>query len=229
MKTIPAIVVLLSTVAVAQSQPDLASTVDFMDKMVQSDERRVLPVPDSKCELMLLSWHRVESFVLFISSKKWMISNDSDVPESEGAAIEFPRYVKFNLADVDPSTVLSSPGFFSSKYVKRFWDEHASVCKVVGYECERQQMLAFDQNRTDLTSVSFKTVDLKPVIERGGLSKATTPAGTTYTYVPNVSVDKMLLSFTDQDKAQRFVTALVHAAHLCGGNGGTFAPTPEAK
>ena len=50
---------------------------------------------------------------------------------------------------VDPSTVLSSPGFFSSKYVKRFWDEHASVCKVVGYECERQQMLAFDQNQSE--------------------------------------------------------------------------------
>ena len=219
---------LLSVVAVAQSQPNLQTTIDFMNQMSEPDGRQLRLMPDSKCEVVIVSWHRVEQWLLLSSENRFMVGNDSDVDADHGE-ITFPRYTKFNLADVDPATIQSKTGGFSSGYVKRFFDEHADVCKVVGDECKHQQMLAFDMKRSDMTTVGFKTRDLKPAIERGGTKKIERSAGTEYQYNPNVSVEKMGMFFSNEDKAQRFVTALIHAVELCGGHGSMFAPTPEIK
>jgi hypothetical protein len=103
------------------------------------------------------------------------------------------------------------------------------MCKVVDDKCEHQRMLAFDWKLSDITTVFFKTVDLKPAIERGGMTKIELPGGTEYRFNPNVYVEKMGLMFSSEDKAQRFVTAFIHAVDLCGGHGSMFAPTPEKK
>src|SRR5689334_1667401 len=96
-----------------QSAPNLETTIDFMNQMVQPDGRQLSLVPGSKCEVRIVSWHQVEEWLLFASKNGFMVANDSDV-DAEPKDIPFPRYTKFNLADVDPATILSRSGGFSS-------------------------------------------------------------------------------------------------------------------
>lgn len=221
MKTM-AVLLLLSAAAVAQSQPDLATTIDFMNEMVKPDGRQLALVSDSKCEVVITSMHRANMWMLSFSENVWKLFNDSD---AHGDNIPFPRYTKFNLADIDPATIDSKVSGFSDTYLERFWDEHPT-CKVVG-RCKDQEMIDFDLDRSDITAVAFKTVDLKRVVERGGTTKIERPEGVQYHFDLNVSVEKMGILFTDKDRAQRFVTAFVHGVNLCGGYNSTFAPTPS--
>jgi hypothetical protein len=204
-----------------------------MDQMVRPEGRKLSLV--SKCEIVISSSRKVTNWLYFASKKQFMVADDTQ-PSDQGE-IPFPRYTRFNLADIDPTTIESRSGGFSGDYVKRFYDEHPGVCKVDNNECDYQMMRAFDQKLADMTDVGFKTVDLRPAIERGGTKKIEHPMDTqnlpknyvTYSYDPKVHVEKMGLSFGDQDRPQRFVTAYIHAVSLCGGHGSLFAPTPEKK
>jgi hypothetical protein len=232
-KIVMAVLLLLPAVAAAQSEPNLQATIDFMDQMVRPEGRQLALV--SNCEVIVESFHKIESWLYIPSQKGFMVADDTDFELKEGES-PFPRYMRFNLADVDATTIGSHTSGFSSSYVKRFYDQHPGVCKVEDDECQRQRSLAFDLQFADQTVAFFRTADLKPAIERGVMTKSSSPTGTQYIrgydlykYTAKVQTDRVGLDFGDQDRAQRFVTALVHAVSLCGGQGSMFAPTPTKE
>lgn len=214
----------------AQTDPNLSTTIDFMDQMVRPEGRQLSLV--SNCEVAIVSWHKVEDWLYFASSKRFMVADDTSIKSDQGEA-PFPRYTKFNLADVDPTTIASATGGFTSGSVKRFYEDRPGVCKVEDDECERQRLLAFDAKRADATGVGFRTADLKPVVERGVITKVEDSKDplnrTVYRYAAKMQLDGAGIFFDDRDRAQRFVTAFIHAASLCGGHWSLFAPTPEKK
>jgi hypothetical protein len=158
-KTLIAILLLLPILAVAQSEPNLEATVDFMDQMVRPEGRQLALV--SNCEVALVSYHKVQNWLYFASDKGFMVADDTAIDIGQGE-LPFPKYTRFNLADVDPTTVESRSSGFSDDYVKRFYDEYPG-CK--GHEndkCGAQMLRSFGVDRFDMAMAGFRTADLKP-------------------------------------------------------------------
>ena len=73
--------------------------------------------------------------------------------------------------------------------------------------------------------VTFETTNSAPSIELGNFRDAAD--GKTSAPVFDQKKDMALIVFESKDRAERFVTAFVHAVDLCGGKGVEFAPTPS--
>lgn len=231
---------LLGSLAVAQTEPDLQTTIDFMSRMAQTEHRSM--TTNQRCEILVIYYERLTSLVHLASQHNFLIFSDPD--KDDGG---LPTYARFNLGDIDPNSIDSIAAGFSAEYVERFFKQHPECDKggTADQRCERSQSFWLDPKMSDMASVGFRTTDLKPVIERGELKKLgdkcqdnlkiggvcprNTFGVTPGDHYPKRSVAKTALFFEDKDRAERFVTAFVHAVKLCGSSGDTFAPTRERE
>jgi hypothetical protein len=226
MNLLSTVVLVFALVTCAGAQT-LTQTIDFMNNMMHDDARQIFTEPSSQCKITIVSWHSVESMLL--GDDNWTVFDDTKVQLESKEDLAFPRYTRLNMAEIDPSSVGYMKSGFSTAYVKRFYDEHPGLCKTADDRCKREQMIAFDAKLGDMGIVSFKSVDLKPVIERGTTTETKFSDRTEWTYQKKAVVEKMGICFTSQDRASRFATAFKHAIELCGGKESMFAPAPEAR
>ncbi|MFZ3211650.1 MAG: hypothetical protein WA188_09050 [Terriglobales bacterium] len=231
---------LLASLAVAQTQPELQTTIDFMSQMVQTEQRSM--TMNRRCEILVVYYGRLLSSVGLESQHDVLIFSDPDPDDGE-----LPTYARFNLGDIDPHSIDSKDGGFSAEYFERFLKLYPECGKggAADQRCERSRLFWFDPKKSDMAVVSFRTTDLKPVIERGELKKLGdncqenlkiggvcpryTFGVTPRDHYPKRSVAKTALFFQDKDRAERFVTAFVHAVKLCGSRENTFGPTRERE
>ncbi len=189
----------------------------------------------------MVSDERLASLVYLESQHNFLIYADPDKEDGE-----LPTYARFNLGDIDPNSIHSIGGGFSAEYAERFSKLYPECGNggAADRRCERARLFWFDPEKSDMAFLSFRTTDLKPVIERGELKKLQDPCpdnlkrGVCPAYTFGLrpgdhylkrSVAKTAFLFKDKDRAERFVTAFVRAVNLCGGTEDTFAPTRERE
>jgi hypothetical protein len=119
---------------------------------------------------------------------------------SEGQSFE-----SVPLTDVDPTSVKSFSAASPELIEREKPDENPEALK-----------------NLDRSVVVFKTRTGEATIEQG--SSTDSRGVIAYTEAP---MRGGLLIFVSKDRAERFVTAFVHAVKLCGGKPGDFAPTPS--
>lgn len=199
----------LGAVAQETQGPDLKTTVEFMNRMVEP-EHRIIGMAN-QCELTILN-NMAITFLLPDGTTE--TKDQSGVPQREFtfAEIEDPfRMGRFKLSDVDPSSIKSHGGV-SPEFLARLPNPPQPA----------------DLKAPDITVVNFGTTDLKKSIEVGGLKDSGAGNGTKILDKTG-SISSWMFAFKSKDRAERFVTAFVHAVKLCGGKAPDFPPTPTEK
>ena len=117
---------------------------------------------------------------------------------------ESPRIIRFRLGTIDLDSIKSKPVPSTQFIQERNVDEHPYALK-----------------QPDLMAVTFTTSDSEKTIEIGQVHDgASSP-------VFDQKLAMELLVFESKDRAERFVTAFVHAVELCGGKKNDSPPTPS--
>ena len=187
-----------------QQSPTLEETISFMNNSVESEDGYVSSV--NNCELYFT---RNKSFTFALPASKSIDSTDKF--GKPHYAINWmivnapPRIYRFNLAKVDPSSINSKP-VPSVEFVKSHKGDSSAL------------------SNPDLDLVMFEASNAEKVIEVGNLKTATNGLASP---IFDKKVSTEMLVFESKDRAERFVTAFVHAVKLCGGTGSLFAPTPS--
>lgn len=226
-----------------QTGPSLEATFDFMNRMVEPEKRNIFL---GGLEGTLNQAGFCSTFIIFnqvvmasvpagvtqehgYSEVTWRIFSDTD-----GSAKEYPRYMRFDLGSIDPSSIRPIQGGYDAKALTQFWDQHPN-CEA-NPQCSSLLLQFLQSGLHHLTTVSFKTADLKPAIERGGFETQPTCQDSekrgnecALKPVPNTTVSGGMIFFRDKERAERFVTAFTHAVKLCGGTPSMFPPTEPRK
>lgn len=189
--------------------PNLEETISFMNNSVTLENSFVTSV--NHCEVTILR-NRLYTFALPEST--YLKSTDNyGVPHYgfKWAIIsETAQFIRFNFKTIDPISIKSTPVPSTSFIKERDVDEHPDQLK-----------------HPDLTVVNFSTANLEQSIELGHLPKDADVGSTGVLPIFDQQRDAEFLVFESQDRAERFVTAFVHAVNLCGGQGSEFPPTPS--
>ena len=186
--------------------PTLAQTISFLNNSVAPEDGYVSAAKD--CELYFT---RNRLFTLAIPAGTYVKSTDQFGVAHYGfkwtIVEEPPRVYRFDLAKINPNSINSKP-VPSVAFVKEHGaDDHPDELK-----------------SPDLDLVTFSTANDEKVIEVGHFEDG---ADGSPSPVFDRKASMEMLVFQSQDRAERFVTALVHAVQLCGGKGDLFAPTPS--
>jgi hypothetical protein len=186
--------------------PTLAETIAFMNKSVAPEDSYVST--PNHCEVYVTR-NRLYRFA--IPAGLTTTTDPSGVAHSKirWMIVKEPaQIVRFNLEFIDPTSINSRP-VPSIEFLKSHnLDDHPS---------EREE--------TDLTLVSFQTADEMKSIETGYLNISNDGKNVSPVFDRRVSMG--IIVFESKDRAERFVTAFVHAVNLCGGKASEFPPTPS--
>jgi hypothetical protein len=196
---------MLGSIAVSQEkkEPDLKTTVEFMNRMVEP-EHRIISMAN-QCELEVVN-NMVIPFMV------------PDGTTRNGDHLEFTFTVikddspieRFSLSEIDPTSIKSSGGVSSE-----FLGQHHPV-------------QPSDLKNPDLTMVTFATRDLSRSIARGGFKDSGKGDGTKV-FDEKERGAKLFYVFQSKDRAERFITGFVHAVTLCGGKPSDFPPAHGDK
>jgi|GEM_PF-4901439 len=222
-----------------QTGPSLEATFDFMGRMVAPEKRIILlggleglDTQAGACPAFMISNRAVDLVaptgtvqVHGYSEQTW-----STFYEAEN----FPRYTRFDLGGIDPSSIRSVKGCCDGDALREFMKQHPNCDRT--HECVMLESQFIQSGLHDLTTVLFKTADLKPTIEFGGIETPPTcqdaeKHGTECALkpVPDKTGSGILVFFRDKERAERFVTACTHAVKLCGRTPSMFPPTEPKK
>jgi hypothetical protein len=187
-----------------QQTPTLVQTISFINNSVAPEDGFVTSVND--CELYFT---RNSLFSFALPTGTYVKSTDQFGVAHYGihwmVVEESPRVYRFRLAEIDPTSINSKP-VPSVAFVK----DHGDNLK--------------ELKDPDLDLVTFDTANEENAIEVGHFEEgANGPA----TPVFERKAASEMLVFQSKDRAERFVTAFIHAVQLCGGKGDLFAPTPS--
>lgn len=190
-------------------EPNLADTISFMNRSVEFEGSHV--VSDNLCEVVVVR-NKIYNFAIPLST--YLKSTDALGIAHYGFKwlyLQEPVITRFNFRTIDQQSIKSKP-VPSAVFLK----EH----DVDEYPAELKQV--------DLTAVFFdspnslKTIETGhfPELQKGESAKVVRP-------IFDVQTGASFIVFESKDRAERFVTAFVHAVQLCGGRGSDFAPTPS--
>lgn len=205
------------------STPDLEATVEFMNRMVEPEHRRVL--------LGTLEGTMVHPptgrIITIVSSEPTFIvlptgvGHEHGYPEllyrvwhTDDEGIGYPTYVSFSLASIDPSSIQCKEGGYDPETIHEFMEKHPN-CEA-NPQCSHEYMRFLD-SAPKLAAVQFHTTDLNPLIERGGCSNL-------HNCRRSKTTGREMIFLKNKDRAERFVTALTHAVELEGGRPDLFPP-----
>lgn len=210
----------------SHTMPDLKTTAEFMDRIVEPEDRKILLGVLQGAEL-----HSRTSRSLTIVSNRYILlvvptatTLANGYPEFTYSTVseygkreqqDYPRYMSFALGDIDPSSITSKEGGYDLYVLSEFWEKHPK-CEA-NPQCA-DEYLSFLGSAPKLTVVEFHTTDLKPLIELGGCTPKTGCA-------PSGTAKSVLIFFKGKERAERFVTALIRAVKLEGGKPDLFPPT----
>lgn len=186
--------------------PSLDETISFMNSSVAPEESYVTSV--NHCEVTIL---RNRQYRFGIPESTYLKRTDKyGVPHYgfKWAIVEEPQLIRFKFESIDPSTINSKPVPSTTFIKEQDIDQHPSELK-----------------NADLMLVSFDAANSQRAIEIGHLPTATDGQHV----IPEFDRQRRMgfIVFESKDRAERFVTAFVHAVSLCGGKGSEFAPTPS--
>jgi hypothetical protein len=190
--------------------PNLDDTITFLNKMVSLEDSFVTTV--NHCELYITR-NRIYHFAI----PQGTIAKGKDqygIPRysTKWMFVEEPGQVwRFNLKSIDPSSV-NSKGVWSIQYLKQ-------------HEADSDDTNILKE--PDLTLVTFETSGSEKLIELGKFQHFQDGRSPTPLFDQKASMG--MLIFDSKNRAEKFVTAFVHAANLCGGKGVDFAPTPSKQ
>lgn len=188
--------------------PSLTDTLSFMDGSVKPESSSISSVSNDSCEVYIV---RNKLYKFAIPSGKVLL-NGTDKFGIRHYGLEWifleetPHVIRFKLETIDPSSV-NSKSVPSLQYLEEHdLDRHPEELK-----------------NADLTLVSFTTTNSTSTIRNGHFVASTEGPSPMFDH----EVSMGFLIFESKDRAERFVTAFVHAAKLCGGKNSEFAPTPS--
>jgi hypothetical protein len=188
--------------------PDLRTTVEFMNRMVEPEHRIV--VMANQCELEVVN---NEAFTFYLPDGTTDGQDQASAAHAEFTFAELRDAFlaeRFKLSDVDPGSIKSLRAA-SSEFIAKHHPVQPS-----------------DLETSDITLVNFATTDLKKSVEVGGLKDSGLGNGKKI-FNKTADVSTWTSVFKSKDRAERFVTALVHAVKSCGGKPADFPPTPTEK
>jgi hypothetical protein len=189
--------------------PSLADTLSFMNRSVQPEVSYVTSA--NRCEVEVV---RNRTYNFAIPTGTYLKSTDAlGIPYYgfKWLFITEPSIARFNFETIDPLSIKSqavpSPDFLKAHDV----DETPSFLKEADLT-----VVWFD------TANSTKSIDTGhfPPLAHGEVAKVGLP-------VFDNQESMGFITFESKDRAERFVTAFVHAVALCGGKTSDFAPTPS--
>ena len=199
------------TVASKQNGPSLKETVEFMDRMVTPEDRKI----DVKECLVTMASTSLYTFAIPSGTKLVRSADGLEHSELTWSIAKPPEVLaKFNLADIDPSSI-KSDGVFSLKAVSRLTDEKENNPRAFKSAEDLTVVMLFTRDRH--TSIYATQVDTQKADSAG------------HAVGVDVNLTGLFVVFESKDRAERFVTALTHAVQLCGGRASNFAPTPTSK
>jgi hypothetical protein len=192
----------------AQQAPSstLAETISFMNRSVSPEGGYVTSV--NNCELYFTT---NKDFRLAIPTGQHVISTDKFGVQHYGfnwmVFDVAPAVSRFELARINRNSIKSKP-VPSEAFIKEHnVDENLDELK-----------------NPDLVLVTFEAADAAEAIEVGHFKDAA--EGST-SPVFDRKLATGVVVFESKDRAERFVTAFVHAVQLCGGKSDLFPPTPS--
>jgi hypothetical protein len=204
-----ALVLVSQTVLSQQAEkqgPSLADTISFMDRSVEPELSHVSSV--NPCEVEVL---RNKLYTFAIPKGTYLKSTNGIVRTSIRWLVitEPAQVVRFGLAAIDPDSI-KSVAVPSTAFLK-------------DHDVDESP---WELKNADLMLVSFETRNATDSIETGHFNA---PSGGINYQLPTFDHQENmgLLIFESKDRAERFVTAFVHAVQLCGGKSSDFAPTPS--
>lgn len=221
--------------------PDLKTTAEFMSRMVEPEHRQVVQGELTGAEL-----HSRNGLSITIISDQLMIlmvttgvTHEHGYPEftytvlSDGDGKheqkDYPRYVSFSPGSIDPSSIRSIKGGYDIDTLSGFMNRHPH-CEA-DPQCAHEYSIFLD-SAPKMIAVRFHTTDLKPLIERGGLESQQTCSENEkrdgkcgLKPIVTENTNGVTIFFKDEDRAERFVTALTYAVKLEGGKPDLFPPT----
>ena len=192
-----------------QQGPSLEETIAFMDTSVRPEQSSIDSA--NSCEISVVR-NRTYMFALPQST----IPKGKDqfgVPHYaiDWIVVEEPEVTRFNFAAIDPSSINSKPVPSVAFLKEHNVDENPTELKNV-----------------DLTVVFFNSANSTSSIETGHFP-ALKEGETARLMLPVFDHHNGmgLIVFESKDRAERFVTAFIHAVKLCGGKDSDFPPTPS--
>jgi len=215
--------------SVIASMPDLKTTVQFMNTMVEPEHRDVLQGAFQGAGLQSTNGPSIS----IVSHRSMLMAFTTGVtyrngyPELTYSVVyegdgrheqkDYPRYMSFALADIDPSSIESKEGGYDPYALAEFWDKHPK-CEATP-QCAHDY-LSFLESAPKITEVQFRTTDQKPLIEWGCSETARRGLAET-------TVDALIL-FKSKERADRFVTALTYAVKVVGGQPDLSPPSRQS-
>ena len=196
--------------------PDLKATVEYLGQMVEPEHRDVLvgsargagPHPGNGAILsiisrrfMVMAYTSGTTYAKGYPEFTYSVVFDGDDKHEQK---DYPRYMSFALADIDPSSIESLEGGYDPYPLADFWGKHP--------KCEESpqcahEYLSFLDSAPRMAQVRFHAAGLKPLIEWGACSEAAV-------FTPSETTANALILFKSKDRADRFVTALTYAVKL---------------
>jgi S1-C subfamily serine protease len=188
--------------------PSLDDTVKFLNDVVQPDAASSV-VADPNCEIEMLN-NALPTLMLPSGGVHVSRVDASGIKHYElnYSKLKFatPRYSVIFLSTIDPTSIKSYPAFSEELIAReRPGDENPDGLK-----------------HPDLTVVRFDTRNKELTILQG--TRQESEGGM---FITDKTASAELVVFQSKDRAERFVTAFVHAVNLCGGKPSDFAPTPR--
>jgi hypothetical protein len=189
-----------------QQGPSLAETISFMDKSVKPEMGSVSSA--NTCEIYVA---RNRRYTFALPKGKTLKGRDQfGVPRYgfDWMVVTEPEVTRFDFAAIDPSSINSKPVPSAAFLKEHNVDENPSELK-----------------QTDLTAVFFNTANSTNSIETGHFNMSSDGASSTVAFDDHGGMG--IVVFESKDRAERFVTAFIHAVALCGGKDSDFPPTPS--
>ncbi len=188
-----------------QQGPSLAETISFMDKSVKPEMGSVSST--NTCEVYVA---RNRRYTFALPKGKTLKGRDEFGNPRYGfdwMVVTEPEVTRFDFAAIDPSSINSKPAPSAAFLKEHNVDENPSELR-----------------NPDLTIVFFSTSNSTSSIETGHFNNSSDGSAT-------AAFDDQggtgLIVFESKDRAERFVTAFIHAVALCGGKDSDFPPTPS--
>lgn len=191
----------------SQQGPTLKETIAFMNRLVAPEGGYVTIVSD--CELYVT---RNRRYLFALATSTYVKSKDDYGIEHYGfkwSIFEEPPHVaRFKLDSIDPDSIVSK-AVPSPKFIKEHdVDEHPDELK-----------------EPDLMVINFSTTNAEKSIEIGNFKDLEVGKPVSPVFDQKRALD--FIVFESKDRAERFVTAFVHAVKVCGGKSSLFPPTPS--
>lgn len=198
----------LSIRAVGQEkrEPELKATVEFMNRMVEPEHRSISMA--NPCEIEIVN-NSPYNFLVPVGTRE--TKDENGIPRTEFTWIargETYQMERIPLGAIDPTSINSHPAV-SSEFMKKHHPVQPS-----------------DLKHADLALVMFDTSDLTQSIELGGFKDSGRGDGTEV-FNKATTMARFVVVFESAERAERFVTAFVHATRLCGGKPSDFPGTPS--